>query len=165
MRNFILVLLALVVYSFGAGGAAITSSLVDGAWAGDVAKTYSVSSSDSLDTLDGADSIALDYTSFGKPYQYVIGAGPLSGDSAANAVVQVVLKAYDVHDSLFSSTVVDTIPAAGVGSILLPIRTTVIGTKYKVYIKSLNANDEVKIPSLSIFRRWPEKWYNRNGFH
>lgn len=176
VKNLISVLLfVMILFSvgFSAGGAAPAKELNDRIWVFDVDTNYTatVDSLPDIDTLDGEDSVRI-YTSkarsnggFKEGYQYIIACAALSGDSAANTVLQVILESRDKYDSLITRSVVDTIAAAG-GYVKLPINETIFGNQkmYRIYLKSLNANDETVIKTLLIGRRRPFGFDVRNKF-
>lgn len=153
-KLFLLFVLLVVSVSFAAGGAAPTRVGVDGGYEVHIDSQYVYGG---LDTLDGADSIqildAFNPTKGNRyGWEYILATSALSGDSAANAVVQVYVTSKDKNDSLIQHTLVDTIPAAG-SFILFPFEHTMVAHTYDVWLKSLNANDEVLFKGVSIYRR------------
>ena len=180
MKKVLLSVLFLAAYIFAAGGAKPTATVVDAVWGQEVVKEWSIggyavndtdgnyiggsdAGIDSLDTLDGADSLLL-YSDFSKNAQYILTVGALSGDSSANAVCEVILRAYTSKDSLLFRSVVDTLAAAGTQGILIPHKRTVFGAKYELWVNSKNANDEVKIKWAALINRWPIHYPVRKQF-
>ena len=153
-KLFLLFVLLIVSVSFAAGGAAPTRIGVDGGYEVEIDSQYVYGG---LDTLDGEDSIqildAFNPTKGNRyGFEYILATSALSGDSAANAIVQVIVSSKDANDSLIQHTIVDTIVAAG-NFIKFPFAQTMIAHYYDVWIKSLNANDEVLIQGMSLYRR------------
>jgi hypothetical protein len=103
------------------------------------------------DTLVGADSAEIcTYTTFDKKYYYFMSSGPWLGDSVANAVIQVIVKSYDENNVLIKRAIVDTIDIVNGDYSDLKIHNGCYGTKFKILIKDVNANDEA-VPSATGF--------------
>lgn len=158
------VLLSILSFAFMAYGAgtAPTRVVVDSRYEVDVDSTWGYGT---LDTLSGADTlkIADNYTPE-MGYEYILANSSLSGDSASNAVVAIWVAAYDALDSLIAVDTVDTLDTVAVdgGYYTLPFGNTIVGHHYDIYLSSINANDEVKVQGLWLYRRRPlaiiRKW-------
>ncbi len=151
----LLVILLLLAFGVYASTNAPTRRGVDGDYQYEMARIWTPSSGDSiiLDTLDGADSVRL-MDNFGPRggWEYVLQSGYLSGDSAANTIVQVVVKSYTNVDSLLASDVVDTIAASN-RLVVIPFGQTLFGQRFDVWLKSLNASDETVFENMIMWRR------------
>ena len=130
---------------------AVTASriAVDATYASDLQERVT-----SIDTLDGADSVTIyNDVSLEPGYQFMISTPALSGDSAANTVLELIVRAFDKDGNLTGRVIADTIAAAGELS-LLPIRETIVGNYYDILLKSVNANDETVVSRVHLWRRW-----------
>jgi len=164
-KLFLLFVVAIVSISFAAGGTTPTKVVVDAGYEVEIDTLYLVAGL-ITDSLSGADSLKIrnDFRpTKGNAYgwEHILACRGLDGDSAANAIVQVYVDVFDSKDSLISHSLIDTIPAAG-GYILFPFGHNIIGTKYDIFLKSLNANDHVYPTGLSWYKRRPyavsKKW-------
>lgn len=104
-----------------------------------------------LDTLDGADSVKIfnDFTPV-FPWEYILTNSAISGDSATNGLLTLVISAIDKNDSTISHVICDTLTNTGC-SILIPFRRTygyIAAVKYDMWLKAPDANDEIDIKRL-----------------
>jgi hypothetical protein len=157
----LLLILVLVSYLFAAGGSAPSRTAVEGMYEQEEVKAWTYSS---LDTLDGADSISLfNGVGFDAGWQYILGNDALSGDSAANTVLTIIVVEKSNLDCTITHNIIDTLAAAG-SKILLPISTTLFGTTFDVWAKSGNANDETVIRGLWLWKRRPFVWDRKRPY-
>ena len=164
LKTFLgILLVAVIAYSAAPTRVAVDAGYVverrDGS--GGICSTYTYGG---LDTLDGADSVQIiNNGSAASGWEYILIADALSGDSAANTVLQVIVDERDERDSLMSHTIVDTIAAAG-DKVLLPFGQTLFGDEYDIWLKSVNADDETVVQGLWIVRRRPSNLMKRSSY-
>ena len=89
-----------------------------------------------------------------KGWEDILITNALAGDSAAVSTLEVIVRAFDKNDSLISSTICDTIVAAG-GAVLIPFGRSsgYFGDHFDVWLKSAGSSGELEIQRFYHFWR------------